>query len=49
MAIKCASNDGKPEVLNSCDTKKRNKDHVQEEVDPAIDSIDNGGHDGATG
>jgi hypothetical protein len=28
---------------------KWNKDHVEEEIDPAIESIDNGGDDGATG
>jgi hypothetical protein len=27
---------------------KQNKEHVQEDVDPSIDSNDNGGDDGAT-
>ena len=49
MAIKRAGDDGEPGVSKKLRRSKRNKDHVQEDFDPAIDSNDNGGDDGAMG
>jgi hypothetical protein len=49
MAIKRAGNDGEAGASKKLRRSKRNKDHVEEDVDPAIESIDNGGDDGATG
>jgi hypothetical protein len=48
LTIKCAGNDGEPEDTKKLRHSKQNKDHVQEDVDPSIDSNDNGGDDGAT-
>jgi hypothetical protein len=49
MATKRAGNDSEAGATKKLQHSKRNKDHVEEDVDPAIESIDNGGDDGATG
>lgn len=47
MAIK--RDDGKPGVSEKLRRSKWNKDHIQEDVDSAIDSKDNNGDDGVMG
>jgi hypothetical protein len=49
MATKRAGNDGEAGASKKLQRSKRNKDHVEEDIDPAIESINNGGDDGATG
>jgi hypothetical protein len=49
MATKRAGNDGEARTSKTLRRSKRNKDHVEEDVDPAIESINNDGDDGATG
>jgi hypothetical protein len=43
MATKCAGNNGEAGASEKLRRSKRNKDHVEEDVDSAIESIDNGG------
>jgi hypothetical protein len=49
MATKREGNEGEPGAFKKLRRSKRNKDHVQEDDDPAIDSIDYDGDDGVTG
>ena len=49
MTIKRAGDDREPEAYKKLRCSKWNKDHVQEDVDPTINSNENGGDDGATG
>src|ERR1700738_1744885 len=49
MAIKRGGDDGEPGNSKKLRRSKRNKDHAQEDVDPTIDSNENGGDDGAMG
>ena len=46
MATKRVGNDGEPEISKKLQCSKRNKNHVPEDFDPAIESNDNGWDDG---
>ena len=49
MTIKYVGDDGEPKASKRLRHSKQNNDHAQEDFDPAIDYIGNGGNGGAMG